>query len=88
MPSVLRLQSRHAAQPARRIIARHRATMGSGKATWCQAAPPSGTLAMEVGGPLPDLPLRPKQLNEELLALDRETMLLEQLDGFIAALLA
>lgn len=25
---------------------------------------------MEVGGPLSDLPLRPKQLNEELLALD------------------
>lgn len=43
---------------------------------------------MEFGVPLTDLPRRPKQLNEQLLALDQETMLLEQLDGFFAALLA
>lgn len=43
---------------------------------------------MDFGVPLTDLPRCPKQLNEELLALDQETMRLEKLDGFIAALLA
>lgn len=92
VPSILRIQKPGvefpAAEPAHRIIARHRATMGFGKATWCQAAPPSGTVAMEFGGPLIDLPRCPKQLNQQLLALDQETKLLERLDGFIAALLA
>lgn len=43
---------------------------------------------MEFEVPVTRLPRRPKQLNEELLTLDQETMLLEELDGFIAALLA
>lgn len=43
---------------------------------------------MEFEVPLTRLSRRPKQLNEELLALDQEAMRLEQLDGFIAALLA
>jgi uncharacterized protein len=36
---------------------------------------------------MPDLSRRLKQLEEELLALGEETMLLEELDGFIAGLL-
>lgn len=43
---------------------------------------------MEFGVPLTDLPRRPSSLTRNCLPLDRETMLLEQLDGFIAALLA
>lgn len=43
---------------------------------------------MEFEVPVTRLSRRPKQLYEELLALDQETMLLEQLDGFLAALLA
>lgn len=62
--------------------------MGFGKATWRPAAPSSGTVAMEFEVPVTRLSRRPKQLNEELLALDQETMRLEELDGFIAALLA
>lgn len=42
---------------------------------------------MEFELPVTRLSRRPKQLNEELLALDQETMRLEELDGFIAALL-
>lgn len=41
-----------------------------------------------IGVLLTRLSRRPKQLNEELLALDEETTLLEELDGFIAGLLA
>lgn len=77
-----------AAQPARRIIARHQAIVGFGKARWRQAAPSSRTVAMEFGVLLTRLSRRPKQLKEELLALDEETTLLEALDGFIAGLLA
>jgi uncharacterized protein len=36
---------------------------------------------------MPGLSRRLKQLDEELLALGEETMLLEELDGFIAGLL-
>lgn len=43
---------------------------------------------MEFEVPLTSPPRCPKQLNKELLALDQETMLLEELNGFIAALLA
>lgn len=43
---------------------------------------------MEFGESLTALSRRPKRLNEEMLALDEETVLLEELDGFIAALLA
>lgn len=43
---------------------------------------------MEFEVPLTRLSRRPKQLYEELLALDQETIRLEKLDGFIAALLA
>lgn len=76
-----------AAQAARRVIARHQAIVGFGEATWRPAAPSSGTVAMEFELPVTRLSRRPKQLNEELLALDQETMRLEELDGFIAALL-
>src|SRR5665811_669469 len=40
-----------------------------------------------IGAPMPDLSRRLKQLEEELLALGEQTMLLEELDGFIAGLL-
>lgn len=43
---------------------------------------------MEFGVLLTRLSRRPKQLKEELLALDEERTLLEALDGFIAGLLA
>lgn len=43
---------------------------------------------MEFEVPVTRLPRRPKQLKEELLALDQETIRLEKLDGFIVALLA
>lgn len=62
--------------------------MGFGKARWRPAAPSSRTVAMEFGVLLTRLSRRPKQLKEELLALDEETTLLEALDGFIAGLLA
>jgi uncharacterized protein len=42
---------------------------------------------MELERPCPDC-RRTKQLEEELLALGEDTMLLEELDGFIAGLLA
>lgn len=61
--------------------------MGFGKARWRPAAPSSRTVAMEFGVLLTRLSRRPKQLNEELL-FDEETTLLEELDGFIAGLLA
>jgi hypothetical protein len=40
-----------------------------------------------IGAPMSGLSRRLKQLDEELLALGEETMLLEELDGFIAGLL-
>jgi uncharacterized protein len=40
-----------------------------------------------IGVPMPGLSRHLKQLDEELLALGEETMLLEELDGFIAGLL-
>src|SRR5882757_8301915 len=40
-----------------------------------------------IGAPMSGLSRRLKQLDEELLALSEETMLLEELDGFIAGLL-
>src|SRR5512140_1911532 len=40
-----------------------------------------------IGAPMSGLSRRVKQLDEELLALGEETMLLEELDGFIAGLL-
>src|SRR5713226_5962807 len=40
-----------------------------------------------IGAPMSGLSRRLKQLDEELLALGEETMLLEELDGFVAGLL-
>jgi uncharacterized protein len=40
-----------------------------------------------IGAPMPHLPRRLKQLERELLALGDDTMLIEELDGFIAGLL-
>src|ERR1700719_2996485 len=40
-----------------------------------------------IGASMPGLSRRLKQLEQELLALGEETMLIEELDGFIAGLL-